>query len=305
MRSAERHRRMIAVPAAFAGKHVDGQGRAWLAALPGMVEDLLDLWSCVPDGPTMHGEVGIVVPVRPRALPPAVIKISYPRPDIRHEPDAFTVWNGRGAVHLHERDDDRCAMLLERAGATLATVTDPEKAIAIQGALTRRLAVEAPAGLPRLSDQARDWARSIRATTATLGDPLPGRVVDAALATLRDLGPDQPNLLVHGDLHDANVLASEREPWLAIDPKCVVGDPARDALDVIRSPRFDRELRAANPKARILRLLDIYCDAAELDPVRVRRWTQAGAVREALWGRVDGDPGWLVFATDQLAEALT
>ncbi|MFD5176961.1 aminoglycoside phosphotransferase family protein [Nocardia sp. NPDC058379] len=152
---------------------------------------------------------------------------------------------------------------------------------------------------------AGDWARSIRATAAELGDPLPGRVVDAALATLRDLGPDQPNLLVHGDLHDANVLASEREPWLAIDPKCAVGDPACDALDVIRSPRFDRELRAANPRARILRLLDIYCEAAELDPVRVRRWTQAGAVREALWGRIDGDPGWLVFATDQLAEALT
>jgi len=296
---------VIAVPAAFARNYLDGPGRVWLAELPGTVAELLGRWSCTPDGPTMHGEVGIVVPVRHRELTPAVIKVSYPHPGIRHEPDAFTAWQGRGAVRLHERDDGRYAMLLERAGATLATVTDPERAVTIQGALTRRLAVEAPAGLPRLADQAVDWERDIRATASALGEPLPRRVIDAALATLRELGPDQPNLLVHGDLHDANVLASEREPWLAIDPKCMVGDPACDALNVIRSPRFDRDLRTAHPKARILRLLDIYCDAAEIDPARARRWTQAGAVREALWGRVHGDPEWLVFATDQLATALT
>lgn len=76
-------------------------------------------------------------------------------------------------------------------------------------------------------------------------------------------------------------------------------------LNVIRSPRFAELLCSPHPEARIRRLLDIYTDAAELEPERVRRWTQAGAVREALLGRVDGDPEWLVAATDQLAEVLT
>jgi len=36
-------------------------------------------------------------------------------------------------------------------------------------------------------------------------------------------------LLLATDLHAGNVLRSEREPWLVIDPKPFVGDPAYDA----------------------------------------------------------------------------
>lgn len=298
---------MIEVPARFAHNRIanDGQGgREWIAALPGLVDELLERWSCVPDGAVMHGEVGIVVPVRHRDLPPAVIKVSFPEWGDVHEPDAFEVWKGFGAVQLYARDDDRFAMLLERAHGTLAEVADPEEAIAIQGELTRRLAVEAPAGLPRMADQASQWEQEIRTAAAALGEPLPRRVVDAAIATVRELGPDQPNTLVHGDLHDANVLASDREPWLVIDPKIAVGDPAFDALNVIRSPRSAPLFAAENPRPAILRQLDIYCTAADLDRDRVRRWTQVGAVREALWGRQHDDPAALIDATDELAELL-
>ncbi|MFF2082913.1 aminoglycoside phosphotransferase family protein [Nocardia sp. NPDC058176] len=297
----------ITVPDAFARKKFDSageRGRTWITALPALIDELLDRWSCTPDGAVMYGEVGIVVPVRHRELPPAVIKVSFPHPCTLREPDAYAAWQGIGAVQLFARADEHFAMLLERAHGTLATVTDPAAALAIQGGLTRALAVEAPAGLPRLSDQMADWARDMIADARALGDPLPRRVLDAALATIRELGHDQPNTLVHGDLHDANVLAADRAPWLAIDPKCLVGDPAHDALNVIRSPRFDTVLRLPDSRADLSRLLDIYCDAADIDPLRARRWMQVGAVGEALWGRVHADPDWLVRATDQLAEAM-
>jgi streptomycin 6-kinase len=32
-------------------------------------------------------------------------------------------------------------------------------------------------------------------------------------------GNDPGETLMHGDLHFANVLRSDREPWLAIDPR--------------------------------------------------------------------------------------
>ncbi|MFI7667811.1 aminoglycoside phosphotransferase family protein [Nocardia sp. NPDC049526] len=300
---------MIEIPEAFARIKSAGEGergRAWIAALPGLVDELLQRWSCTPTGPVMHGQVGIVVPVRCRELPPAVIKVSFPHPGNVHEPDAYATWNGQGAAHLFARDDDNFAMLLERAShCTLATVTDHEQALTIQGGLSHRLAIAAPPGLPKLSDQVDRWEHEILSTATTFGHPLPRTVLDAAVATLRELGPDQPDILVHGDLHDANILASDREPWLAIDPKTFVGDPAHDALNVIRSPRFDDLLRSSNMRPTVLRLLDIYCDAAQIDTDRVLRWTQVGAVREAMWGRRHGDPEWLVDATDQLARALT
>ncbi|MCU1643190.1 MAG: kinase [Nocardia sp.] len=300
---------MIDIPESFVRTEIASRsdaGRAWIAALPGLIEELLQRWSCAPDGPVMHGEVGIVVPVRNRDLPPAVIKVSFPHPGNLHEPNAYATWQGRGATHLFERYDDHFAMLLERAAyRTLATVEDHEEAIDIQGRLSHRLAVEAPPGLPKLSDRVDHWERRMLSTAAAFNQPLPHRVLDAALATLRELGHDQPDILVHGDLHDANILASDREPWLAIDPKAYVGDPAHDALNVIRSPRFAPLLGTPNLKPAVLHLLDIYCTAARIDPTRARRWTQAGAVREALWGRRHNDPAWLIHATDQLAEALT
>ena len=43
------------------------------------------------------------------------------------------------------------------------------------------------------------------------------------------LTADRAELLLT-DLHAGNVLAAEREPWLVIDPKPYVGDPAYDPL---------------------------------------------------------------------------
>ncbi|MEU4412675.1 aminoglycoside phosphotransferase family protein [Nocardia salmonicida] len=299
---------MIEIPASFAdaiAKREGPRGRAWMAELPALVDGLLQRWSCTPAGPVMHGQVGIVVPVNHRELPPSVIKVSYPHPGNLHEPDAYVAWNGRGSTHLFARADEHFAMLLERASQrTLATVTDPEEAIMIQGRLSHRLSVAAPSGLPKLSDRTDRWHDKIRSTAATFGHPLPSKIMDAAMATLHELGPEQPDTLVHGDLHDANILASDRESWLAVDPKTYVGDPAHEALNVIRSPRFDGLLRSSDMQPGVLLLLDIYCEAAQLDSERTRRWTQFGAVREAMWGRCHGDPDWLIQATDRLAEAL-
>lgn len=300
---------MIEVPEEFArikSANEGERGRAWVATLPDLVDGLLQRWSCIPTGPVMYGQVGIVVPVRRRDRTPAVVKVSFPHPGNIHDPDAYAAWDGNGATRMFARDDENFAMLLERASQhTLATVTDHEQALTIQGGLSRRLAVAAPPGLPRLSDRMDRWEHKILSTAAAFGDPLPSRVLDAAIATLRELGPDQPDVLVHGDLHDANILASDREPWLAIDPQTWVGDPAHDALNVIRSPRFGEALCSADMRPALLRYLDIYCEAAELDTERVRRWTQAGAVREAMWCRRHGEPDWLIQVTEEFARILT
>jgi streptomycin 6-kinase len=77
------------------------------------------------------------------------------------------------------------------------------------------------------------------------------------------------------DLHHFNVLAARREPWLVIDPKPYVGDPAYDALQHMLN--FPDRL-AADPGGladRMARLLD-------LDPRRVRLWLFARCVQESV-----------------------
>lgn len=287
------------------------RGRAWLATLPGLADELLRRWDCEPTEAVTHGQVGIVVPVRRRYDgTPAVLKISFPHPGNVHEPDAFAAWAGRGAVRLYERDDARFAMLIERAGAesgagggSLADVEDTDEAVTVAGRLARRLAVPAPEGLPRMSSLVAEWECELRDEDRELGSPLPARVVAAAIATVRELGGDQPDTLIHGDLHFTNVLRSEREPWLAIDPKGYVGDPAYDSITLLRS-RFEPLLTAPDPRAAALRRLAVFADAAEVDRERARRWAQARAVTAAHWGMRHGDPVWVIKATGALAEAL-
>lgn len=72
--------------------------------------------------------------------------------------------------------------------------------------MVRRLAVPAPPGLPRLADRSDAWEQEIREHVGRLARPLPRYVTDAALATVRELGREQPDTLVHGDLNYGNVI---------------------------------------------------------------------------------------------------
>jgi streptomycin 6-kinase len=262
-------------------------GAAWLAELPGIVEGLLRRWGCVPDGEVVHGGVGVIVPVR-RGAGVAALKVSFPHPGNDHEPAAFEAWNGRGAVLLYERDDTQYGMLLERAAnGTLAAVEDSDEVAMVGGRINRRLAIPAPPELPRLQDEADAWEEQLLADVAELPHPLAPSVIDAALATIRELGRDQPETLVHGDFHERNILRADREPWLAVDPKGYVGDPAYDtgALLKVRALTFFETGDIAKP---VERFLDVFTEAAELDRERAQRWAQLHLVQGAYWGRRHG-----------------
>jgi streptomycin 6-kinase len=272
------------IPAAFAKATIDREGavgEAWLAELPGIIDELLSQWECEPDGEAAHGQVGVVVPVRD-----AVLKVSFPHPGNVHEPDAFEAWGGAGAVKLYERDDARYAMLLERAHSTTLLEHD-EDVVVIAGELHRRLRIPAPDGLPRMSEQADAWAEELRKDAAELDHPLPQYVVDSALAVVDELGRDQPEILIHGDFHPRNILSADREPWLVVDPKGYVGDPAYDATTFLRT-RAAHQLGADDLINVLNRELELFAETAELDPERIRRWAHLNMVQSAFWGRRHG-----------------
>ncbi|WP_040422823.1 aminoglycoside phosphotransferase family protein [Actinopolymorpha alba] len=298
---------MVEIPEGFARTIVDREGdsgRAWLESLPGLVDEYLQRWSCTPTAPVRFGQVGIVLGVRRHDGSAAVLKISFTHPGNMYEAHAFATWGGRGAVLLYERDDGKFAMLLEQAEwQTLDDLGDVDQATVVTGRLARRLAVPAPPGLPRLSDQAEEWEQTLREDAKRLGRSLSQRALGAALATIQDLGRKQPDTMVHGDLHFGNVVRAQREPWLVVDPKGLVGDLAFDALTALvggvdslrRAHDLDRELR---------RRLAIFADAAEIERERATRWVQARTAIGACRGREPGEAAWVIPFLEQIAETL-
>ena len=96
------------------------------------------------------------------------------------------------------------------------------------------------------------------------------KLVDTAVAYLSELSKTQrEQVLVHQDLHGDNVLSAGREPWLAIDPKPLVGERAFALAPIIRSFEFGHSRQ--NVFDRLYRL------SAELglDRDRVRGWASA------------------------------
>ncbi|WP_432878387.1 aminoglycoside phosphotransferase family protein [Kribbella sp. CA-245084] len=273
------------IPAAFAKATIDREGavgEAWLAELPAIADDVLARWDCIPAGETMHGQVGIVIPVQDER----VVKISFPHPGNDYEADAFAAWDGRGAVKLHERDDARYALLLEQAHPT-TLMEHNEDVVVIAADLHRRLRIPAPDGLPRMSEQADTWAEELHRDATELDHPLPAAAIDAALAVVDELGRDQPEILIHGDFHPRNILRADREPWLAVDPKGYVGDPAYDATTFLRT-RAAHQLGADDLIKLLNHELELFAEAAELDPERIRRWAHLNMVQSAFWGRRHG-----------------
>ncbi|MGC4943789.1 aminoglycoside phosphotransferase family protein [Kribbella sp. DT2] len=290
------------IPAVFAEQTIAREGapgRTWIEQLPGLVEHHLGRWRCTPTGPAVHGQVALIVPAV-RDGDPVVLKLSFPHPGNRYESTALVVWSGSGAVRLLERDDVDFALLLERvSGETLSSATEDPWAVA--GELARRLAVPAPVEIPRLSSTLAGWSRQMLAQSKHLGRPLPPRLIDAALETIAAFEDEKTDTMLHGDLHFANVLRAEREPWLVIDPKGLAGSAAFDAATIVRD-RIDEI--ADDLSAGLLRRIAVYSEAAEVDPELARRATQARAVSSALWERLHHQPRVGIDLADQLAELL-
>ncbi len=85
-------------------------------------------------------------------------------------------------------------------------------------------------------------------------------------------------VLLATDLHAGNVLRAEREPWLVIDPKPFIGDPAYDATQHL----LNCEARLRSDPDRTIRR---FSELLDLDYERVRLWTFARVAVQAGNGR--------------------
>nr|WP_049579355.1 aminoglycoside phosphotransferase family protein [Streptomyces sp. SBT349] len=282
---------MITVPPELAGYHVrfNGEaGGAWIEALPALAERMLDAWELRPTGPGWHGMAALVLPVLRADGGRAALKLQPHEEENEAEPLALRAHDGRGAVRLLEFDPGTCSMLLEWLDAerSLNDVPDSfEAAELLTGLMARLVTTPPPPELRRnLGDIASAMLAQVPGALPSLARDDQRRLLADCAAATRELVGEPGDRLLHWDLHYENVLAplpdgDRREPWLAIDPKPLVGDVGFDLLPALDN-RFD--------PAETLRRFDLMTEVLALDRARAKGWTLARVLQNGLWAIEDG-----------------
>ncbi len=264
---------------------------AWLATLDGFVQTLQARWELDLGEPFPRSQVGWTVQATRFGEEPCVLRIAYPDGWFLEETEALRRWNGEGAVRLLASDANG-AQLLERCepGTTLAEEPDEDTALDVAAGIAERLWTADGSGVATVAEETLEWARTMPGRHALMGRPFERSLIDEAVALIRDLAASQPErVLLHGDLTVEHVLAAEREPWLAIGPRPLAGERAFDATSLIRDRRDALVAAADGGRSRVQRRFDRLSERLDLDRQRLKSWTVAVAVDEALWAYEAGD----------------
>ena len=241
----------------------------WLERIPDLVAECVEEWELQLGKPYEAGAAGYTVRANLPDGTPAVLKLIYPHREAEHEGEALRVWDGDGAIRLLAYDEVRWAMLIERCDpGTLLAKVDPNLALDVLIGLLPRLWKPVREPFRPLADEAMWWSDYLPTEWEQAGKPFERHLLDAAIARLGELASSQgEQVLLHQDLHGDNVLAAQREEWLVIDPKPLVGEREFAVAPIVRDPELGHSRRD------VLYRLDRLTSELGLDRDRARGWT--------------------------------
>jgi len=289
---------MFAIPDDFVRTQIEihgAKGQAWLDRLPAILDSCARQWGLTLGPPFPHLSYNYAAPAVRADGAPVVVKACTPSGEFPLESAALRVYDGRGAARLLEVDPANQVMLLERLepGTLLLTLEDDEEAVGIAAGVMRALWRPVPSNhpFPSVADWGEGFARLRRHHDGGTG-PFPSALVGEAEHLFSELNASAgAPVVLHGDLHHYNILATGARGWLAIDPKGLVGEPAYEVGAFLRNRL---PLPLPNPEAgRITaRRIDRFAMELGIDRARLRGWALAQAVLSAWWSLEDRGHGW-------------
>jgi len=284
---------LFTIPDDFAGFMLElfgAEGRAWLDRLPAMLATCEEHWHLTIGAPVDNLSFNYVAPAVLADGSEAVVKTGL-TDEFLSQPQALQHFAGHGMVQLLAYDEHNTAMLLERLkpGISLRAVKDDEAAISAAAAVMRQLWRPLPQKhypFPTVCDWGKGFARLRTRYDGGTG-PIQPTIFDRAEKLYAELCASMAeSVLLHGDLHQDNILSAEREPWLAIDPKGVIGEPVFETGPLLRNFWPDI-LSLANPKQIMAHRIDQLSAELGFARERISAWGFSQAVLAMIWGLED------------------
>jgi streptomycin 6-kinase len=265
------------------------EGIAWLDCLPGVLANCERRWD-ITIGPPFNLSFNYVAPAVRADGTQVVVKVCSLTDEFPQQPEALRLVDGHGMVRLLEIDTAEEIMLLERLlpGTMLRDVEDDVVSTSCAASVMRKIWRPAPENHPFKTVQ--DWGKGfdrLRQCYDGGTGPFPEALLEQAETLYRELSASMAApVLLHGDLHHENILAAEREPWLAIDPKGLVGEPAYETGAWLRNP-MPQLLDMPWPGRILARRVDQLAEELGFDRARIRDWGLAQAMLSAWWSMED------------------
>ena len=272
-------------------------GRLWLQNLPHLLEKI-----CVDHDLVIGDRFGFsynyVVAAQQKNGRDVVLKLGVPSVGLTSEITALRLYNGRGAVQLIEGDTDQGVILLNRIrpGQTMHqfSIEDNEAATVQVAQVMQQLWRPVPEIHPFLSTTT--WGEGLQRLRQHYGDgstgPFPVEWVARAEKMYATAATQTDSyVLLHGDLHQHNVLSATNGQWLAIDPKGIIGPPIYDVGALLRHPR-PWLLHQADMSNVLSRRIAIFAEQFGFDQTEIKEWAIAQAVLLAWWMIEHKSGGW-------------
>ncbi|HUR99768.1 MAG TPA: aminoglycoside phosphotransferase family protein [Pyrinomonadaceae bacterium] len=261
------------------------RGGAWLDGLERIVAELERHWCIEVGRPFPAGEFNFVAPAQRADGELTVLKIAppYQNVEIFGEAAFLRHRNGIGAVKLIAEEPGRSAILLEHArpGCNLAEMFKDDPPASVVPAIEVLRSIISPPPVDPIGIKTLDeWFGGMRKFRQT---KFPARYAERALEAYDRLSR-QPNrnFYLHGDFHPGNVVSATRSPFLAIDPKGIIGNIGYDIAVFLNNFHWWQEARP-DVQSRLDRAVAQFAEAFGLERTVIRQWAYAQMVLGSWW----------------------
>ena len=273
----------------YATREFGQEGEAWLEELPSILRRCCDKWGLALGRPTEEIKANYIAYVEMGNGAEAVLKVGVTHDDFSSEMEALAIYEGRGINRLIDCDKVLNAMLLERLrpGKMLDSVENARAQSEITARILQDLHATPPPSnhtLPHFMD----WMQGAFADARSCKDSERARGYIEQIPRVQSMmevlmEPDEPQMLLHGDLHHWNILSDADRGWMAIDPKGVIGASCLDVGRFINNAMGFGET-AAQKREILLEAVTIFSDVLGENEERMFAGAFCDKIMGSSWG---------------------
>jgi streptomycin 6-kinase len=254
-------------------------GEKWLAGFDGLIDYCIHKWQ-FRLLPAKKLSYNFVAPVIFGDGSKAILKLGVPGRAIISEIAALKAFNGAGFCKLLDAEPEKGIMLLENMepGAPLNIIRDEIATTKIVAGLIKYMQKVNPISAYPFQTSS-DWYNDLVDLYDRFGNIIPVELFTNAIAAYQSLQThQQEQRLLHGDLHQENILSAGSGKWKAIDPKGIIAETACELI-----PCLMNDLQGKDITATLSDRINVLAEELKIDKMRIIKWGAFRSVLSVYW----------------------